>query len=332
MEIMSVIRGIYSYIVSIFGNFFVIMVIISFVVTLIERHRLSEKRSSANRIRPVVLINPDTGEVKGERPRVAIIAGASGGLGAKYAQYIDSHPEELGINEIWIIGRDKERLMKVKNRLDMHTIAISMDILKPGCIEGFQKYMMKEFERHPDFEVGCFINCIGAGYTGTSYELGHEKECQTIDLNDKSAIMLTDLIVPFMKPGARIIELCSIASFGPIPNMNAYAASKALLYSYTRALRVELMPRGISVTAVCPYWVYDTYFIKRSIGRSDHPRFASRAENVVKYSIRAAKHDFAVSVPNPVSFASRIFMPLIPDGVLAYIMRTDTLKKNIKKK
>ena len=49
-----------------------------------------------------------------------------------------------------------------------------------------------------------------------------------------------------------MLEICSSASFQPLPGFNIYAATKAFLLRYSRALRWEAAPRGIRVTAVCP--------------------------------------------------------------------------------
>ena len=47
----------------------------------------------------------------------------------------------------------------------------------------------------------------------------------------------------------------SMSSFQPVPYINVYGATKAFVLSFSRALNVELKPRGIPVLAVCPYWV-----------------------------------------------------------------------------
>ena len=76
-----------------------------------------------------------------------------------------------------------------------------------------------------------------------------------IDLNCKAAVNLTEAVLPYMKRGGRVLEICSSAAFQPLPGLNVYAATKAFLLSYSRALRWEVAPRGIRVTAVCPGWI-----------------------------------------------------------------------------
>lgn len=90
-----------------------------------------------------------------------------------------------------------------------------------------------------------------------------------IDLNCKAAVAMTQISLPFMKRGARVLQICSTAAFQPFPYLSVYAATKAFLYRYSRALRVELYGTGIRVTAVCPYWIKDTEFIGRAKKSSD---------------------------------------------------------------
>ena len=94
-----------------------------------------------------------------------------------------------------------------------------------------------------------------------------------------------------MTRGGRILEICSSAAFQPLPYLNVYAATKAFLYRYSRALGRELIGHGISVTAVCPYWVKDTRFISnaRETDRVGYIRsfpFATKEKFVVRQSCR----------------------------------------------
>ena len=148
-----------------------------------------------------------------------------------------------------------------------------------------------------------------------------------IDLNCKAAVLCTSAVIPHMHAGDRIIEICSTAAFQPLQYLNVYAASKAFIYNYTRALRNELLPKGIAVTAVCPYWIKDTEFIEiaqnagengRAAGVRSFP-FSIKAEKVVKRAMWASKTGFAVCTPDIVSFFHRIFAKLLPRTVMLYI-------------
>ena len=81
-----------------------------------------------------------------------------------------------------------------------------------------------------------------------------------IDLNVKTLMRMTHLTLPYMKAGACIYQLGSLSAFQPVPYINVYAATKAFVLHFSRALNKELEPRGIRVLAVCPGWVRTEFF------------------------------------------------------------------------
>ena len=139
-----------------------------------------------------------------------------------------------------------------------------------------------------------------------------------IDLNCRAAVAVTQMVLPFMSRGGRILEICSSAAFQPLPYLNVYAATKAFLYRYSRALGRELAGQGISVTAVCPYWVKDTRFISKAretdhIGYIRSFPFATKEKFVVRQSLSDAAQRKPVSTPGAVSTLQWIGS-LLPDS------------------
>ena len=196
-----------------------------------------------------------------------------------------------------------------------------MDLTDPGNLKWFEETLKKENDRSSSFSVSVLLNCAGFGKFGTSSEIGRIEEGRMIDVNDKAAVNMTDLLIPYMRPGSRIGQICSVAAFQPIPGFNAYAASKALLYSYSRALRVELLKHGISVTAVCPYWIKDTEFIEVAAGKKRNLPLASRSDFIIRLSLWDIRHNHALSTPGVVCTLDRIFAGLIPDEVMVFLMK-----------
>ena len=95
-----------------------------------------------------------------------------------------------------------------------------------------------------------------------------------IDLNCKALLMMTRLTVPYMAPGSHILELDSLSAFQPVPYITTYAATKAFVLSYSRAMNRELRDRGIRVMAMNPGWVKTEFF--------DHA-FQTNGGNEVQY-------------------------------------------------
>lgn len=124
--------------------------------------------------------------------------------------------------------------------------------------------------------------------------------------------------------GIRVATGICTAAFQPFPNLNVYAASKAFLYRYSRALRWELWGSGICVTAVCPYWIKDTEFIsvaketdrKKAIR---HFPFASKASRVAAWALIDSRLGLAVSTPGPVCMVHRLAAKFLPADIMMAI-------------
>ncbi len=179
--------------------------------------------------------------------KIGIITGASSGIGKEFVIQV-SQKETL--DEIWVIARRKERLEELRTLIQTPLRILALDLTKQESIEEVQALLQKE---SPDLRI--LVNASGFAKFGTYRDLSLEEVNGMIDLNCKAAVDLTQISLPYMGHGARILEICSAAGFQPLPGINVYAATKAFLISYTRALRWELIGRGITATAVCPQWV-----------------------------------------------------------------------------
>ncbi len=253
--------------------------------------------------------------------RIALITGASSGMGEVFARRIDA--EEKEIDAIWLIARRRERLEEVAAELTHPARVLPMDLLEEENLTELTRILDEE-----DVEIGIFVACAGYGKIGNYEEISRFDSERMIDLNCKVAVSTTLIAIPHMRAGDRIIELCSTSSFLPLTQLNIYGAGKAFLLYYSRALRLELLPRGIPVTAVCPWWVGDTEFLgiardneanadtKKSIR---HFLFPSKKENVVRLALRASRHRRAVSTPGVICTVVRFFSRLVPQRTMQYL-------------
>ena len=87
-----------------------------------------------------------------------------------------------------------------------------------------------------------------------------DQELKIIDLNCRALVAVTRLVLPYMQQGSHILQLDSLSAFQPVPYMVTYAASKAFVLSYSRAMNRELKPRGIRMMAMNPGWVRTEFF------------------------------------------------------------------------
>ena len=108
--------------------------------------------------------------------------------------------------------------------------------------------------------AGTLCNAAGFGRFALFDEVDLETNLGMIDLNDKATVAMTQLTLPYMKRGSRVLNLDSLSAFQPVPYECIYGATKAFVLSFSRALNVELAPRGIRVMAISPGWVQTEFF------------------------------------------------------------------------
>ena len=175
---------------------------------------------------------------------IAIITGATGGLGQEFV----SEVLKENIDEIWAVARNEKRLSELKTKFGDKVRPVRCDLSNADDLSEF--FSLIENEK-PDIRL--LINNAGIGKMGASTEFSDDDIVNEIDINCKSICLLCN---------HRILNISSASSFQPVPYINLYAASKAFVRSYTRALNVELKSKGIICTAVCPGWI-DTEMLQK---------------------------------------------------------------------
>ncbi len=176
---------------------------------------------------------------------IAIITGASSGMGVNFAEWTDKLRDD--IDEIWLIARREEKLKSVAEKLNKKVKIIPLDItLKESHIA------YAELLKNEKANVRLLINNAGYGKLGDFDKLSNDDNAGMIRLNCEALTVMSSLTLPFMTKGAEIINSCSIASFAPNTRMAVYSSTKAYVMSLSRAMREELKKSEINVLAVCP--------------------------------------------------------------------------------
>lgn len=219
--------------------------------------------------------------------KIAIVTGASGGIGQVFVRELTKE----NLDEIWIVGRNEKQLFMLKNKFGKRIIPICMDLTKKTDLLSFADLLKRQ-----NLSVWWLVNNAGIAKMAPSQEFSLLEIEQTIDLNCKAPAVLISLCIPFMKKGAKILNISSASAFQPVPYINLYAATKAFERNYSRALNTELKTSGITVTAVCPSWV-DTGMLLKEIDGSK-VRFPGivTPERVVRKAIIDAKKGKDMSI------------------------------------
>lgn len=175
----------------------------------------------------------------------AVITGASSGLGAEFARQLAPQADFLVL-----VARRAEALEEVKTSLGGHRARVLVCVADLASEEGLRA-LLAFLDAH-ELKPNLLINNAGMGDYGSFASSAEEKTRTQLALNITALTMLTHAMIPRLVPLAGIVNVSSLASALPMPELAVYAASKSYVTSFSEALAIELAPRGITVTCVCP--------------------------------------------------------------------------------
>jgi hypothetical protein len=179
--------------------------------------------------------------------RVTLITGASAGIGTELARVFAANGHRLAL-----VARRADRLAALSEELTK--AGGKAPILIPCDLADREAGGRIEAALHAGgVEVEYLVNNAGFGVFGKAAELDRAEQLGIIDVNIRALADLSLRFVPsVIKHRGGILNVGSIAGFLPGPGMAMYYASKAFVLSFTEALRQELKPHGVRVTALCP--------------------------------------------------------------------------------
>ncbi len=175
---------------------------------------------------------------------LALITGASAGIGAALARQFAEHDFDLIIT-----ARREANLQALAEELSslVEVEVISCDLATTGGRASL-------FEKLQGKTIDVLVNNAGIAHSGNFASQSSAEIQNVLNLNIVALTELTQFVLPQMiKQGAgRILNVASVASFQPVPSLAVYGASKAFVLSLTEALSEELRGTGVTTTALCP--------------------------------------------------------------------------------
>ncbi|MDO5452069.1 MAG: 3-oxoacyl-ACP reductase family protein [Candidatus Saccharibacteria bacterium] len=207
--------------------------------------------------------------------RVAVVSGASSGLGQQMALALARQGASLAI-----LARRMERLEEFKPKLieagAKEVLAVKCDVTSTEEIEQAAKQVEKKFKK-----VDILLNCAGSSKDKGVLEMTDEEWDFTIATDETSVFKMTRAFANIMKKNeyGRIINIASM--YGLVGNTEihtvAYHTSKGAVVNFTRAVAAELATEGITCNAICPGY-FETELTKAVL---DTPRFQEFAKTHV---------------------------------------------------
>lgn len=239
---------------------------------------------------------------------IALVTGASSGMGKEFVKQLSSLG---GLDQIWVVARREERLKELAGEVSTPLRIFVCDLSQPSNIERIKAALSMEGPN-----IRYLANCSGFAKFGDFDAISETDSLSMIDLNVRALTQVTLTAIPYMESGGHILEIASTAAFQPLPAMNIYAATKAFVLSYSRALSRELGKRGITVTAVCPGWTKTEFFnVARKNADAGAVRnffFPSLPQNVVARAIKDAQRGRDLSVYGIFNKLHLFFAKILP--------------------
>jgi uncharacterized protein len=214
--------------------------------------------------------------------RVALITGASAGIGAELARIFASRGHRVAL-----VARRADRLTALAGEIvaagGAAPIVIACDLTQMGAGDNIAEALAAA-----GVEVEYVVNNAGFGVFGKAIQRDRADQLDIITVNIRA---LTDLSLRFADQLIRhrggLLNLGSIAGFLPGPGMAVYYASKAYVLSFTEAMRAELAPHGVRVTVVCPGPVPSEFQARAGFA----PGFDSAILNVMPADVAKQAYD-----------------------------------------
>ena len=182
------------------------------------------------------------------RRKLAIVTGGGSGIGLAIAEKFI----QQGIRVI-IAGRDLDKLNTARRQLGELCHAISCDVTQLASVPGFVQAVVDQYG-----PIDILVNNAGTNMKKDFTEVTDEEFQQVILTNLTAVFTMSREVVKNMQlqQTGCIIHISSMAAQYGIPKVIAYSASKTAIEGMTRAMAVELSPKGIRVNAIAPGFIY----------------------------------------------------------------------------
>ena len=229
-----------------------------------------------------------------------LITGASAGIGREFARQLAPT-----VNTMILVARRNDRLEALELELKivnprLEVFCRQLDLRDQAALERFCNWLDES-----GLTVDLLVNNAGIGDRGAFIDSEWERVHAMLQVNIETLTYLTYRILSSMRKSGcgAILNVSSVASLIPVPNLAVYAATKAYVTSFGEALRAELRNANISVTALCPGPVPTEFSDVASRGQqvnvssSAQDLFSVPVQEVVRRALDAVSRDRARVIP-----------------------------------
>ncbi len=240
----------------------------------------------------------------------ALVTGASSGIGESVAHKLG----KAGVGMV-LVARRKDRLEAIAAQYPNVEVLVADLTTQSGLDAVISRLQSDSLPL-----IDLVVNNAGFGTSGAFVEADPQRLSNEISLNVNALTRISHEAIRQMQPRGRgfLLNVSSIASFQPGPELAVYAATKAFVTSLTEALHEELRGSGIRVTALCPGLTRTEFqSVSNTSGlESTFPEFAwMSADDVARDGLRAVAEGRAICVPGLVNKSLATVSTFTPRGL-----------------
>lgn len=212
--------------------------------------------------------------------KVALVVGASSGVGKACAQYMKEQGYRVyGTSRKVNFPQDDSNLRE-ENEITM----IPLDVTN---IESIRKAI--EYVVGKEGKINIVVNCPGYGLGGAIEDITLEEAQEIFNTNFFGIMMVCKYVLPYMRKQklGLIVNISSVAGFISIPYQSMYSASKYALEAMTEALRMEVKQFGIRVALIEPGDMHTNFYRVTAKEAQDNSVYKDRFEKAVNEMIQS---------------------------------------------
>lgn len=186
--------------------------------------------------------------MKGLEGKLAVITGATSGLGMGFAEAL----AQRGCNLI-LVARTQAKLLDLQRRLSQDA-GVAINIIPLDLSRADAPLYLYRTVREKGLSVDFLINNAGLGHVGPFMDAPWEKDEAMIALNIRAMHFIMKLFLKDMveRGYGRVLNVASSAGFQPMPYFATYSATKSYVLNLSEALNRELSGSNVKVSALCP--------------------------------------------------------------------------------
>ncbi len=239
----------------------------------------------------------------GPRWPVALVTGASSGIGAAFARKLAADGSDL-----IVVARRRDRLEALAAEL-ASAYGVRVETLAADLTDVVELAVVEARLADPERPVDLLVNNAGAGGHGAYAALAVDDVEGMVRLNLLAPVRLTSAALPAMvaRGSGGIVNVSSISGEQPIPFVATYSATKAFLTSLSESVHEEVRGQGVAVTAVLPGFTRSEFHDRADMGRAIPKPFWITSEEVAAAGLAAVARGQAICVPR---FSYRVLVAL----------------------